>query len=258
MWLVAGGDLPRKERILPCGAIELVINLHDDHVRIDSTLHSEQARTFSGAVVSGLYSEVFIIDAIQHAQMLGVHFRPGGASDVLGVPSPCFADTHVDLAAIWGEAAARELRQHLCAAATHTARFHCLENALNLRLPSHTRRHPAVSFALQSFTPTGLGLSVGDVTQQIGLSHRRFLTIFTEEVGLPPKLFYRILRFRHVHALARRTGRIDWAQFALDCGYFDQSHLANEFRKLSGLTPREYQHHIPETRNLLDGHVAIP
>ena len=49
-----------------------------------------------------------------------------------------------------------------------------------------------------------------------------------------------------------------WAQLALECGFFDQSHLANEFRKLSGLTPTEYQRDIQEDRNLLSGHVAIP
>ena len=258
MWLVSGGQVPRKERILPCGAIELVVNLRHDQVRIDRTVHCSDPKTFSGVVVSGTYSGAFIIDAMQHADMMGVHFRPGGAINVLGVPSACFADAHVDLAAVWGEAAARELRERLCAAPTHTARFQHLENALKERLSPRLRLHPAISFALQCFMPTGQIPSIKDVTRQAGLSHRRFLTLFTAEVGLSPKLFCRILRFRHVHALAQRTGHIDWARFALDCGFFDQSHLANEFRKLSGLTPTEYQRHIQETRNLLDGHIAIP
>ena len=77
------------------------------------------------------------------------------------------------------------------------------------------------------------------------------------EVGLAPGEFRRILRFQHVHAIAQRTGRIDWTELALTCGFCDQPHLTNEFKKLSGLTLTEYEKAIQETRNLLIGHVAI-
>lgn len=257
MWLVSDGQSARQERILPGGTIELVINLRDDRVRIDGTSDDAHAKTLSGVVVSGTYSNAFIIDARQHAAMMGVHFRPGGGVAVLGVPSVEFANTHVDLSAVWGEAAARELRERLCMAATHHARFQYLEAALIERLRSPLRPHPAVLFALRRFTTPAPRTSVREVARQVGLSHRRFLTIFEAAVGLSPKVFCRIRRFQHVHAWAKRTGHIDWAQLALECGFYDQSHLTNEFRKLAGLTPTEYRRDIQETRNLLRGHVAV-
>jgi Domain of unknown function (DUF6597) len=52
MWLVSGGQEPRRERILPNGTIELVINLLQDEVRIDWTMQSAQVQRFSGVVVS--------------------------------------------------------------------------------------------------------------------------------------------------------------------------------------------------------------
>ena len=257
LWLVSGGQLPRKERILPSGTVELVVNLRDDRVTINRTMQSARARSFSGVVVSGTYSGAFVIDAMQHELMMGVHFRPGGAFGAFGVSAAELADAHVDLGAIWGDTAAHELRERLCGAATHEARFQRLQQTLTTQLPSRPRRHAVVQFALERFTATGLGASVRDVAREAGLSHRRFLTIFTTEVGLSPKLFCRILRFRHLHALAQRTGRIDWAQLAQACGFFDQSHLANEFRKLSGLTPTEYQRDLRHSRNVLDSHIAI-
>src|SRR5687768_5684854 len=106
MWLVAGGQSPRRERVLPSGTIELVINLLQDQVRFDKTMHSAHVQRFSGVVVSGTYSAVFEIDAMQHAAMMGVHFRPAGAFAVLGVPLTEFTDAHVDMAAVWGDGAA--------------------------------------------------------------------------------------------------------------------------------------------------------
>ena len=257
MWLVSGGQSHRRERILPNGTIELVINLRQDRISIDKTMHCARAQTFSGVVVSGIYSGAFIIDAMQHAAMMGVHFKPAGAFAVLGVPLQEFADAHVDLAALWGDGAVRYLRERLCTASTHRARFELLERALIERLLQGRRLHPVVPFALECFGPDGSGASVRDVTRRSGLSHRRFLTIFRSEVGLPPKAFCRILRFQHMHRVAQRMSHIKWTDLALTCGFYDQAHLTNEFRRLSGLTPTEYERAIQETRNLLSGHVAI-
>ena len=258
IWLVADGQMPRRERILPSGTVELVFNLHDDQVRIDGTVQAARGRTFAGAAVSGTYSGAFIIDAMQHAAMMGVHFKPGGACVVLGVPCSEFADDHVDLAGLWGDAAARELRERLCTAATHQARFEYLDAVLTHRLQCGRPLHPIVPFALRCFTATGIAPRIQDVAREAGLSHRRFLTVFTAQVGLPPKLFCRIRRVQHVHALAERTGHVDWARVALACGFFDQPHLTNEFHRLCGLSPTEYERDLRERRNLLSGHVAIP
>jgi AraC-like DNA-binding protein len=258
IWLVSGGQMPRRERILPSGTVELVFNLHDDQVRIDGTVQAPRARTCAGAAVSGTYSGAFIINAMQHAAMMGVHFKPGGAYVVLGVPCSELADDHVDLAALWGDAAAREVRERLCTAATHPARFEYLEALLTSRLQCIRSLHPIVPFALRCFTSTGVAPRIQDVAREFGLSHRRLLTVFEAQVGLPPKLFCRIRRFQQVHALAQRTGDVDWARVALACGFFDQPHLTNEFQRLCGLSPTEYENHLRERRNLLSGHVAIP
>jgi AraC-like DNA-binding protein len=257
LWLVSGAQVPRREYILPSGTVELVVNLRDDRVRVDGTVHGAPGRALPGVAVSGTYTGAFIIDAMQHAAMMGVHFRPGGAYVVLGVPCSEFADAHLDLSAVWGETRVRELRDRLCSAPTDQARFEYLEGALIQRLPLGRRQHPIVPFAIQCFSSTGAGVSIQEVTRRFGLSHRRFLTVFATEVGLAPKQFCRILRFRHAHASAQQTRHVDWAELALACGFSDQSHLANEFRKLSGLTPTEYHRRIRQTRDVLSGHIAV-
>jgi AraC-like DNA-binding protein len=257
LWLVEGGQSARQERILPSGTAELVVNLRHDRITIDRTMQSARAQSLAGVAVSGTYTGAFVIDAMQHELMMGAHFTPGGACAVFGRPVADLADAHVDFAAIGGDASARSLRERLCGAATHEARFRYLEQALTEQLASTSPLHPAVRLALERFSATGLGASVAEVVRESGLSHRRFLTLFTSEVGLSPKLFCRVLRFRHLHDLAQRSGRIDWAQLAQECGFVDQPHLAREFRKLSGMTPTQYQCDLRHGRHVLDGHVVI-
>jgi hypothetical protein len=51
-----------------------------------------------GVVASGAYSGAFVIDAMQHA---AIHFRPGGAPAILGLPASELTNTHLDLTAFW-------------------------------------------------------------------------------------------------------------------------------------------------------------
>jgi AraC-like DNA-binding protein len=70
--------------------------------------------------------------------------------------------------------------------------------------------------------------------------------LFQQEVGLTPKHFARVRRFLRVVQATRpqRTGqtqqRVNWARLAVDCGYYDQAHLINEFHAFAGVSPSAY------------------
>jgi AraC-like DNA-binding protein len=57
---------------------------------------------------------------------------------------------------------------------------------------------------------------------------------------LPPKTAARLLRFEHARGLAERVKAPDFARIAVETGYYDQSHLINEFRSFTGRTPETF------------------
>jgi AraC-like DNA-binding protein len=241
-WLFDGGQAPRKERIVPSGTSELVINLRDDEIRIHHPAHSKHT-CLSGAVLSGPYSSILVVDAMQHESMLGVHFKPGGAFPFLGALASDLTDAHADLADLWGRSAS-ELRERLCDVGTPWQRFQIMEEVLTDRLSRARKEHVAVAIALNGFGPYGTGASVRDVTRDVGICQRRFSKVFADQVGLTPKVFCRILRFQRVRTLADQIEKPDWAQIASTCGYFDQSHLINDFQEFSGFSPTQYLRHL--------------
>jgi AraC-like DNA-binding protein len=259
-WLFDGGQAPRKERIVPSGTSELVINLRDDEIRIHHPAHSKQHRRLSGAVLSGPYSSILVVDAMQHESMLGVHFKPGGAFPFLNTLTSELTDAHADLADLWGRPA-NQLRERLCDAVAPRDRFQIMEQVLIDRLRRSPKGRRAIATALAAFGPCGTGASVRDVAREVGLCQRRFRKVFAAQVGLTPKIFCRILRFQRVRTMAKQIEKPDWAQIASTCGYFDQSHLINDFQEFSGFSPTEYlrrlrkhqhdsrlkSHHVPLT-----------
>jgi methylphosphotriester-DNA--protein-cysteine methyltransferase len=140
------------------------------------------------------------------------------------------------------------LRDRLLEAKTPEAKFHSLEQTLLAQVARPLDRHPAVSLALKEFQSGPQPRPVSAVVEDIGLSQRRFIQLFSEEVGLTPKLFCRIQRFQEVLCLLEKGAPLHWTELALACGYFDQAHFIHDFQAFSGLNPTAYlaqrgQHH---------------
>lgn len=249
IWLYDGYELPHlKERRLPDGSMELVINLHEDTIRIYDRQNHEQFQCFTGSVISGAHTECFVIDTASQTSIIGVHFNPGSAFPFLTLPAGELHNAHISIDMLWGPTA-NDLRNQLLEAGSTDTKFHILEQFLLTHTAHPLVRHPAITFALKEFQSVPNTRTIAEVTEQIGLSPRRFIQIFREEVGLTPKQFCRVRRFQETLCLINRGEQIEWTDIALTCGYFDQSHFNHDFRVFSGLNPSTYLMYRGEHRN---------
>jgi AraC-like DNA-binding protein len=255
LWIFQGfAQAHEKERLMPDGGMALVINLQDDRSRIYDRRDVNRFQILNGCLMSGPQSEYFVIDTAEQLSVAGVQFRAGGAFPFLAMPADELQSLHVPLDALWGRFAA-ELRERLLEAGSAPQQFRVLEDALLARLQRPLVRHPAVEYALREFR-CGRG-TVAEVIEKVGLSPRRFIEVFRQQVGLTPKVYCRIRRFQDVLrriSAGNSSGKgFDWAQIALDCGYFDQAHFNHDFRAFSGIKPTSYAEERPRHMN----HVPI-
>ncbi|HKV42208.1 MAG TPA: helix-turn-helix domain-containing protein [Blastocatellia bacterium] len=251
LWSFEGYDAPHlRERVLPQGSMDLVINLRDDRLRTYESNSPYTARTFRGCLVSGARSEFVIIEK-PSTLMAGVSFKPGGAFPFFNLPVGELYNQQVSLDDLWGSAA-NDLRDQLLEVQTPEARFLILERTLIARAIRPLAPNQAVAFALRQFENLSPMRTIGGVTGELGLSPRRFIQVFNDAVGLTPKLFCRIRRFQGVLRSISTGKSIDWPALAVDCGYFDQAHFIHDFKAFSGLSPTTYaanrteqQNHVP-------------
>src|SRR5271166_1156544 len=151
LWLYEGYTQPHaKERVLPTGEMQIVINLREDRSYVYDREDTDQCQTFRGPVVSGAHSQYQVISTAGQASIIGVHFRPGGAFPFLRMPAGELRDTSVSLDALWGSAAG-DLRDQLIGASTPQHRFEILERVLVGELARGCSQHGAVRFALRQF-----------------------------------------------------------------------------------------------------------
>lgn len=237
-----------KERRLPDGSMELVINLHEDSIRLYDSQHPDLFHSARGSVISGPQTEYVVLDTACQSSMMGIHFKPGGAFPFLNLPAHELCGEIVSLDILWGTQA-NELRDQLRDAPNPESKFHILEQALVAHLTRPLTQHPVVAFALKEFQNATHTRTIADITAQIGLSPKRFISLFSQEVGLTPKLFCRILRFQKTLQHMRSGRQIEWPEIALSCGYFDQAHFIHDFQAFSGLNPSSYLRQQGEHRN---------
>jgi AraC-like DNA-binding protein len=236
-------DHPRpfiRERILPMGTVELVI-------RLDSPRGAESG-------IAGPRSLPMIIGRHATNQLLGVHFKPGGAFPFLGLPFGELHNTWLTLENLWGEKRAQRLLCLLHEEPTVELKFQLLERWLTWIADQPLKHHAAIAFALGEFNSDSGLQSSAVVAEKVNLSQRRFIDLFRNEVGMTPKLFCRVQRFWNIIEAIHPMKTVDWADLAMSFGYTDQSHFIHEFREFSGLRPSEYL----DLRTEHMGHVKIP
>ncbi|MFZ3393816.1 AraC family transcriptional regulator [Rhodococcus sp. 7Tela_A2] len=192
------------------------------------------------ALASGLSSGPVIIahTGFQHGIQLSL--TPAGARALLGVPAAALGSWAVDLEDVLG-VDYRELNDGLAGAPTWPERFAILDRVLARRLMAsgEVGIDSALSQAWRMLV-SDPGRPVRAVADELGWSRRHLTGRFVAEFGLPPKEVARVARFHRSRSLLRTAGPHRLADVAAVCGYYDQAHLAREWRDLAGVPPSRW------------------
>lgn len=236
---------PVRRREVPSAEVVLIVNL-------GATLRVEHPRGTVVAVgrgsgfVAGLHETSALTEMAGSQRGLEAKLTPVGAHLFLGLPMDAVANRVVTLDDLLG-ATARDVAARLEAAADWEARFAILDGVLAARVAAAAAPSAGVVWAWDRLRETGGRVAVGALAEELGWSRQRLVVRFREEIGLPPKAVGRILRFRRVLDRIERDAPVRWAEIAGDCGYYDQAHLINDFRRLSGSTPGAFlRHRLPD------------
>jgi AraC-like DNA-binding protein len=251
----AGAAAHQRERVLPSGRVQVILNLARDFL-LDCP-EDAPAQPMPPALVVGARSIYEIVDRTDMADLVGIVFEPGAFSLFAGDAVDRFTNRAVPLEDVWGTSAGT-LRDRLREVPTPEGRLRCLKTFLVDRFAARAEQHgprrsTEIAFALRSMARAPCLTTVKEIARRTGWSERRFSQVFREEVGLPPKIWCRVQRFQRAVLELHQGADVRWAELALDCGFYDQSHFANEFRAFSGVDATTYS----ARRTLWANHIPV-
>jgi AraC-like DNA-binding protein len=226
---------PLRRREVPGADITLIISLGPTIDVFDSAHRGGRFTSF----VTGLWDGPALTEhgGFQHG--IEVNLTPLGAHRLLGLPMHHLANAVVGLDDVLGPESDR-VAERLYETPDWAARFDLLDAALLARLVAARPASPGVAWAWGRLLATHGAVPVATLTRELGWSRRHLGAQFREQIGLPPKLLGRILRFDRVVTLLRNHDPERWAEIAHGCGYYDQSHFNRDFRQFAGATPSAF------------------
>ncbi|WP_432730874.1 helix-turn-helix domain-containing protein [Variovorax sp. W6] len=221
-----------RERVLPDGAVRLVFNFGDAPSVGDVEGHALEAIGASAAPV--------VVRMRRKVEGLSVTLRPGAAAALLGLPAGEIGGTAVHLDALWrGEGA--ELLERMTEAPDDAARVAMLQAVLHRRIRDSGAAGNAIAMHAAGLIAGSDGRRpLREVAAAVGVGERRLQQLFHAHVGLSPRAWSRLARMHGCLRALRQQPSPAWAEVALEGGFYDQSHLVNEFRALCGVTPTEF------------------
>ncbi len=234
-WEVEGRLAPFRERVLPNGCLELMVNLGPMHETVSGT----QRTRWDHSWFSGLHEESIEIESKVGTHLVSARLRPLGAWMFFGESAANAANAVVDLDVfLHGGAAA--LRAELLSVSTPAERFEVLEGFLRRRLPDAATPSAFVSAAVEQIENAHGNLRVSSLHEDLGVSRKHLTVRFAREIGIPPKSYAQLRRFVWTLARLRQSESVDWAQLAAVAGYSDQSHLVRDFQRVAAASPTEF------------------
>lgn len=224
-WILTAAASADPRRILPDGCIDVIVDV------------DPESEGFGQAAAVGTMTRAMLFHPRTRVRAAAVRFRPGGATPFLRLPADALTDRVVEA----GDADARWLApadgdtppDPVAAVAT-------LERRLLARLRAIAGLDRAVAHAVDRLF-SAAPPTIDELGREIGWSRQHLARRFRTTVGVGPKQLARVARLqRAVDHLQREAASVfNLAGAAADLGYFDQAHMARDFRELAGLAPRD-------------------
>jgi len=224
------------EPIIPDGCVEIVFNLAD---RFRRHYISGKLETQPKSIVVGQMKQAVLIEPLGKVQLFGIRFQSAGAFSYFRFDLDELANRVEALETVFGNGLV-EMEERIASASDFDERIAVTESLLKRSSGRPFTADERLSVAIDEIRKGRGQKRIKLIARDIGMSERNLERLFSRQIGLSPKQFSRTVRFQNVLRTFKTSSDRAFADAAYDFGYFDQSHLINDFQCFSGKSPAAF------------------
>lgn len=221
------------QRVVPSGFAEMTFYFEKppEYIREKQTIRSAN-------VLNGQQNSYFDIALEGKTDLLSVVFKPFATKAFFNLPLSEICNQNIPLEYIW-QSDYKELNNRMLDAETIDKKVEILESFLVKKLEqSKEFEIDRMCHSINIITQKRGDVSISDLASEVCLSEKQFVRTFNKFIGIVPKKYLRIIRFQNSLHIMQTRNLKNLTELAYEAGYFDQSHMINEFKSLSGVTPK--------------------
>lgn len=181
-----------------------------------------------------------------------VVFQPNGIHQLLGIPANEFLDAIISIDNVFGENGLL-LQEKLSEQNNNQTRIELLNQFFRNQISKKSNSNQLIVNSSLDFIISNKGLfSVEQLVKYTGYTERHLERKFKESIGLNPKKFGNVVRLHHfLKLLKNKPVDANFTSICYDAGFSDQSHLIKDFKKHTGISPKEYLYNSGKLANNL-------
>lgn len=223
------------QRIIPNGFVELTFYL--DHIPVYNR-NSKMIR--NRVVVSGQQNDFYDIIITNNLNLFSIVFKPQGSKLFLGLPIQELYNQSIP-AEILFKNEIYFLHEKLQETTNLNMKVQLVESFLIEQIKqSKLYEFERLNDSIKLINSSKGILTIDKLSSKAYLSKKQFERTFRSNIGIAPKRFLRVVRFQNTLFNKQLNPKQNLTELAYQNGFYDQSHMINEFKDLTGLTPKQY------------------
>ena len=239
-WLVQVADTTKSDsiaKISPSGYPEIIFHFGDSVSIHTSECHLPGETTH--AIVAGQITQPVYINLNKDLNCLCVKLQPYALSSLFRINSLEFTNRAISLNEISSAIIPKQIYDELSETIDDSLKIAIIENHLRKLLNRNDNFFcPVTSFVIDCFRNNSL--KINELSQALKISSRSLERKIKENLGVSPKMLYRIIRFNKTYNLIKYNREINLQEITFLLGYFDLSHMIKEFKEFTGSSPLCY------------------
>jgi len=222
----------RENRLLPDTAIVLAFR-----IRGSVTDGEDNSHIVPASAITGLRKSPRLLNYAAHTANLLVFFKEGEAAAFFKEPLHELFSRSVSLDELIPRHQLEQIEEELHGAGDNRERVSIVERFLfSILKDQHADR--LIDYSIQQIKMAKGDIRIKNMVSNLSLSLDPFEKRFRRVVGISPKQFADIIRFRNL--IGQYSASESLTNTALASGYFDQAHFIKDFRSFTGLAPQQF------------------
>lgn len=190
-----------------------------------------------GARITGVSTGLYRYTVQGSGVIFGVMFKPGGLHPFYNRNLSNITDAFIPASRVF-ERADGQFNEDVLSADDMSG-LHLMINLLTAKKPTHDPNIEMVNKIIAR-AQADTSVSVTQLAQEFSMNQRTLQKLFTQYVGVGLKWIILRDRLQKATLIAETNNKPKWAEIASELGYNDQAHFINDFKRITGMTPRQY------------------
>ncbi len=227
-WVADGFVLDTEvHRILPDGCVDIIF-----------ALNSTSAPRMLPCIPYIVGTMTTFSEIVYHGEirMLGIRFKPAGITSFIRTPINEFTDISVDTLS-FDTILGKKFYDQIQDIQLLEDILHHIDTYLLEQLPYLYIQDRRIEYAVSQIEQSNGNISISDLASKSCMSKRQLERRFISDIGVSPKTYSKIIKFKNAYRFLRLFPQSTLFDVAIDCGYYDHSHLIRDFKRFSGSLP---------------------